>query len=157
MTTGKVRYDWLAVFASFAAALLVSSIGLSLNPDASAMNRSPHSWDSASAVTPFPVTPDRPNEVEFLTPEMGKFEEDLPSFARFAWQNFIALNWPAHPAELGLPNKEKQLGDPARKVVWQTWKTMHEVFPADVMVNPPKGWGLGWEAWMPQRPKLVDV
>ncbi len=47
----------------------------------------------------------------------------------FAWRAFIALNWPSklEAAERGLPDREKALGDPGKRV-WETFKSDYELF-----------------------------
>ena len=63
----------------------------------------------------------------------------------FAWQEFIALNWPAGP-QAGQPNQREapsstcKFGDPSadcKLLVWQTMRGKAEIFPGDS--NPPPG------------------
>jgi hypothetical protein len=55
-------------------------------------------------------------------------------FARFAWKEFIALNWPAvnSPNRRGIPdepqNKAKFFEDVKAPRVWETWKQDWELF-----------------------------
>ena len=55
----------------------------------------------------------------------------------FAWQSFVAVNWPALPGQRGVPDWKKKIGQPG-DVVWNTWKTPGEVFLADG--QKPPGW-----------------
>jgi hypothetical protein len=61
----------------------------------------------------------------------------------FAWQSFIALNWPADPAKNGQPNpnvQAKDFGEPGdtSSTVWETYKAAQDVFlPA---AKSPAGW-----------------
>jgi hypothetical protein len=66
--------------------------------------------------------------------------------ADFAWQEFIALNWPAGPQQ-GLngqretPSSTCKFGDPSPNcglLVWQTFRGKVEIFPGDG--NPPPGY-----------------
>jgi hypothetical protein len=52
----------------------------------------------------------------------------------FAWQSFVALNWPA--AARGVPDRTKVIGQPG-PLVWDTWKSPEEVFYADGRRPPP--------------------
>src|SRR5262249_61703217 len=66
-------------------------------------------------------------------------EQARPFFDYFSWQSFIALNWPADPAQRGVAS---QPGDPAAfqkafkpnaagqypPTVWSTWKQAFELF-----------------------------
>ena len=55
----------------------------------------------------------------------------------FAWQAFVAVNWPALPGQRGVPDLQKKIGQPG-DVVWNTWKTPGEVFLANG--QQPPGW-----------------
>ena len=57
-------------------------------------------------------------------PEMATFEQA----AMFAWQEFIALNWPAAPNQRGVADTTKKLGDPGT-LVWETYRGKVEIFP----------------------------
>ena len=48
-------------------------------------------------------------------------------FDQYSWQMFVALNWPAQDGQRGTPNCNKQPGD-AGYTVWQTYKTVSEIF-----------------------------
>ncbi len=48
-------------------------------------------------------------------------------FDQYSWQMFIALNWPAQDGQRGTPNCSQQPGD-AGYTVWQTYKTVEEIF-----------------------------
>lgn len=48
----------------------------------------------------------------------------------FAWQQFIALNWPADPSYPGLPDFRRKLNAPGARV-WETWRSVSEVFLPD--------------------------
>ena len=45
----------------------------------------------------------------------------------FAWQSFVALNWPVLATARGVPDKSRKIGQPG-PVVWHTWKQIEEVF-----------------------------
>jgi hypothetical protein len=68
--------------------------------------------------------------------------------AAFAWQEFIALNWPAGPQrgilrQRDTPNTTLRFGDPTYTgpLVWQTFRGKVEIFPGNVspfkVVAPP--------------------
>ncbi len=66
----------------------------------------------------------------------GAANAHLTDAATFAWQEFIALNWPAVPQTGKLntrdtPDKTKKFGDPAHigQVVWETFRSKVEIFP----------------------------
>jgi hypothetical protein len=68
--------------------------------------------------------------------------QDLPAnptqadAVAFAWQSFVAVNWPAKAGVRGVPDQTKLIGQPG-PVVWQTWKMPDEVFYADGGTPPP--------------------
>jgi len=61
---------------------------------------------------------------------------DLPSkptqtdAVTFAWQSFVALNWPALANQRGVPDTNRKIGA-SGPVVWHTWKIPEEVFLAN--------------------------
>jgi hypothetical protein len=54
----------------------------------------------------------------------------------FAWQQFVALNWPALAGARGVPDTSKTIGAPGDEVVWHTWKAPDEIFYADGRTPP---------------------
>ena len=54
----------------------------------------------------------------------------------YAWQSFVALNWPALSGQRGVPDPAKVIGQPGG-VVWHTWKTPDEIFYPDGQTPPP--------------------
>lgn len=82
-----------------------------------------------------PLSPDLPGD------------SDFPSHAAvqcFAWQEFVALQWPAKPGSPGEPDRSRGPGDfgkPGDRTpfVWETYKDAHEVFLADG--SKPAPWG----------------
>lgn len=93
------------------------------------------------------ISPKVPNEVNppftFGDKPTGGASSATPEQASaFAWQEFIALNWPAGPQE-GKPNQREtpsascRFGDPncAGPTVWQTFRGKVEIFPGQG--NPP--------------------
>lgn len=96
----------------------------------------------ATAQAPLPITisPQVPSE---LNPDQGGAPKATPEqSAAFAWQEFIALNWPAGPQE-GKPNQretpstEYKFGDTkyTGPLVWETLRSKVEIFPGKG--NPP--------------------
>ena len=104
-----------------------------------------HAPDTASAkpaAFPTPLSPDLPYDVAI--PQLRSLSEtpdkaappytipgdNVPSAQRlfdiFAWQSFIALNWPASPD--GAPDKGKTLADITSPRVWERYVEVSEVF-----------------------------
>ena len=67
-------------------------------------------------------------------------DADLTELAQFAWQEFIALNWPAVSDGRGVPDTSPSqvngfitasaVGGPTYTPVWQTYWHRNELFPA---------------------------
>lgn len=72
-----------------------------------------------------------------LNPQGGGAANATPAqAAAFAWQSFIALNWPAGPQEgrpgqRDTPSRTSFFGDPAHRgpLVWETFRHKYEIFP----------------------------
>ncbi|MBZ0274839.1 MAG: hypothetical protein K8I60_01770 [Anaerolineae bacterium] len=67
----------------------------------------------------------------------------------FAWQMLAAMNTPALAGQRGVPDPNKQFGDPG-PVVWETWKGMDEVYLPDGSTPLP------WNSPLPPK-VLVDT
>ena len=96
----------------------------------------------AQSPIPIVISSKVPNE---LNPENGGAPNATPDqAAAFAWQEFIALNWPAGPQE-GMPNQrdtpsaQYNFGDPKATgpLVWETLRGKVEIFPG---INSPPGY-----------------
>ena len=84
-------------------------------------------------------------------PSSGGAPEATPDqAAAFAWQEFIALNWPAGP-QAGKPGQRDtasttvKFGDPnyTGPLTWETFRSKVEIFPGNVnpfKVVPPPGY-----------------
>lgn len=65
----------------------------------------------------------------------GAQDAHLQDAAVFAWQMFIALNWPAESGVRDMPDTTKRLGDTAYSginglpLVWHTYRSKVEIFP----------------------------
>ena len=103
-----------------------------------------------AAQTPIPIiiSPKVPNE---LNPDGGGAPNATPDqAAAFAWQEFIALNWPAGPQEgqpgqRETPSTQLNFGDPiySGPLVWETFRGKVEIFPGNpdgMTVTPPPGY-----------------
>jgi hypothetical protein len=71
-----------------------------------------------------------------LTPE---------SAAEFAWNEFIALNWPEQAGMRGQPDDDQYFGNnalgPGQPLVWETLRSKVELFPGNGdALHPPNGW-----------------
>ena len=100
----------------------------------------------AAATAPYPgppitvsstLPPDLPNQG-------GAPAATIYDAASFAWQEFIALNWPAvdqtgQPNTRGMPNTSQNFGTdtPSQPVVWETYRSKVETFPG---VGDPPGY-----------------
>jgi hypothetical protein len=82
-----------------------------------------------------------PDEPAFDPDERGDEEKDRPFFNDFSWRAFIALNWPAADDRRGEPDPTKPFGDRAERVVWESWKSLDELYPNDPIATPPTAWG----------------
>lgn len=84
------------------------------------------------------------------SPPSGGAPEATPAqAAAFAWQEFIALNWPAvaqegQPGQRDTPSPTCRFGDPSADcglLVWETYRHKVETFPGNAnpfnLVNPP--------------------
>ncbi len=97
---------------------------------------------------PRPSEKDLPKTLSYHQPtglpedvaETGKEDTDRPLFAHFAWQSFIALNWPADINARNSPQVEKALGAPSQRVVWETWKSIYELYPESSQGPLPTDW-----------------
>lgn len=92
----------------------------------------------AHAASPAPERPVPPSPV--LSPNVPVDISPQPTQAdavNFAWQEFVAVNWPALPGQRGVPDLHKKIGQPG-DVVWNSWKTPGEVFTRNGA--PPAGW-----------------
>jgi hypothetical protein len=100
---------------------------------------------AAGAGADFPepnITPDLPISVP--KPQMGH-----EPFDWFAWQVFVALNWPAALDAKGIPirgraNTSASIGDPGPRV-WQTYKADWELYGDGKQMPAPTAWS-SWTA-----------
>jgi hypothetical protein len=90
--------------------------------------------ESGGLVTfPTPLSPILPFDIN--VEDFRKLDRDkqIPEAQRlfdvFAWQTFIALNWPATAD--GSPNESKSMSDNASARVWMSWRTNDSVFKPD--------------------------
>ena len=95
------------------------------------------------------IPPDEPfvcSDLPAVEPSLP-FDVDLPNHPNlqcFAWQQFIALNWPARSGHPGEPDHDRRAaswGDPDDRTpsVWETYKEAHEVFLPGAA--EPRPWG----------------
>jgi hypothetical protein len=71
-------------------------------------------------------------------------------FDCLAWQSFIALNWPAQQGCRGVPDTTAQFAAGVGPRVWETLKTVFEVFQSQ---NPT--WDPSNQAWNSAQPSAV--
>jgi len=81
---------------------------------------------------PITISPNVPSDINGGAPNA-----DLQEAAIFAWQEFIALNWPAESGTRDTPDTGELFGDPnfTGPLVWQTYRHKVEIYPG--MGDPP--------------------
>lgn len=96
----------------------------------------PETIAQINPAVPLQINPD-PNLIKDIPAPIN-----LQSAAVFAWQEFIALNWPAVQQgnilnSRDTPDTNKKLGDPTHSgpLVWHTFRAKVEIYPGDGM--PP--------------------
>ncbi len=84
----------------------------------------------------------------------GADQATLADAATFAWQEFIALNWPALAGTRDTPDESKLFGDPTYEgpLVWHTYRHKVEIYPGQ---GQPPGYDpadadFGYDALPPQ-------
>lgn len=153
----------------------VATTGYMLWRARSSEEKPPH--NAAPPASDAPTTPDAPAEASATArpepavamtsctmntpcPNRPKVSPDIPANLTcttqnaadcMAWQDFIALNWPASPSDPGQPDTDastSSYGEPAdagsfQSVVWEGYKSPREVFLPDGGTPPP------WDAAPP--------
>jgi hypothetical protein len=61
----------------------------------------------------------------------GAFKNSPQNAAIFAWEAFIALNWPAAPGTRDTPDSAKPFGANVSPVAWETMRAKVEVYPGN--------------------------
>lgn len=92
------------------------------------------------ATAPPPLNRVPPDLPTFDPEEKGETAKDRPAFNRFSWQDFLALNWPAADDRRGVPHPTARLGAAADRVVWESWKSLDELYPDDPTRVGPTPW-----------------
>ncbi|QJW97348.1 hypothetical protein [Frigoriglobus tundricola] len=86
----------------------------------------PHRGEAPRADAPAraldPSLPAEPNETEDQ-------DKDQLAFSQFSWGEFVALNWPARDRTRGEADPDKPFGAATGPVVWESWKSVDELFP----------------------------
>jgi hypothetical protein len=72
----------------------------------------------------------RPADVAYDPASLATPEKRQRMFDCYAWETFIALNWPADTSQRGVPDKTGKIGDPGERV-WETYKQVYEMFQPD--------------------------
>ncbi|AZC18922.1 hypothetical protein [Pseudomonas sp. CMR5c] len=80
------------------------------------------------------VSPNVPRDIPGGAPQAS-----LAAAAAFAWQEFIALNWPARAGQRDVPDFNRPFGASGGPLVWQTYRSKVEIFPGNgnANVGPP--------------------
>ena len=85
---------------------------------------------SGQAAPTVTVSPDFPADIPG-----GAAAADLTTAAEFAWQEFIALSWPAAGSPRDTPDTSKKLGQPGT-TVWETFRGKVEIYPGTPAAQP---------------------
>jgi hypothetical protein len=93
--------------------------------------------------------------------EGGAPSASLQKAAEFAWQEFIALNWPAAAGTRDTPDTESKFGDPSTTdaLVWETYRHKVEIYPGvgDPPGFDPEAEDFGYSAVPPQYNYAIEV
>ena len=82
------------------------------------------------------IAPDVPSDVQG-----GAKNADLRTAARYAWNEFIALNWPAKDGVRDTADPNRKFGEQTGAVVWETFRSKVEIYPGNGNAdNGPHGW-----------------
>jgi hypothetical protein len=127
----------LAVFT-----LSLLMLGIAARKESSSSNQTPAAMSDTGAI-PITISSAVPSELNPGTgPGFGAPSASMQQAAAFAWQEFIALNWPAVPQTGALntrdtPDNNCKFGDPkcTGPLVWETFRGKVEIFPGQG--NPP--------------------
>ena len=88
---------------------------------------------------PQPLSPDLPYDVDVDVLRQldrdGQVPEAQRLFDIFAWQAFVALNWPA--TSDGTPDRDKTIADSRAPRVWMGWRTNESVYLPDGSMPAP--------------------
>jgi hypothetical protein len=68
----------------------------------------------------------------------GATNATLQQAAEFAWQEFIALNWPAKAGQRDTPDGGQNFGSGSGPLVWQTFRSKVEIF--NIIKDAPPGY-----------------
>lgn len=87
-----------------------------------------------SGAPPIVVQPNLPADIPG-----GAQNASLAQAAAFAWQEFIALNWPAQAGVRDTPDTSLPFGNQSGPLVWETFRGKVEIFPGNgsATVGPP--------------------
>lgn len=86
---------------------------------------------SASAQTTITVNATLPSDIP------GAPNATLQQSAAFAWQEFIALNWPALPGQRDMADSSQKFGAGGGLLVWETFRSKVEIFNLTKQGTPP--------------------
>jgi hypothetical protein len=86
----------------------------------------------ARAQVAIDVSPTLPKDIAGGAPSAA-----LQQAAAFAWQEFIALNWPAMAGQRDVADQNQKFGAGAGPLVWQTFRSKVEIFNVNKDGVPP--------------------
>jgi hypothetical protein len=115
-------------------ALMIVAVSLGGSRTPLSAQNTPPAVDNA---LPIQVIPDLPSDIA------GSAQgASLQAAALFAWQEFIALNWPAKVGLRDTPDKSQKFGaHTSGPLVWHTYRAKNEIFPGgNSAATPPHGY-----------------
>ncbi|MDQ3742868.1 MAG: hypothetical protein M3444_00510 [Acidobacteriota bacterium] len=106
---------------------------------------------STKAAPAAPSIPPDAWQIPFAPDNEGSPDQTEGDYYKFAWQSFIALNWPALSGRRGAPDTTKKIGDKGADgqllpVVWDTFKGPSELFLPNAQTPGP------WDSPPPAPP-----
>lgn len=126
-TTSRAAF-WVAL-----SAVVVGALAISPHNHTMRVHAATAPVPTAPPITIIPVVPAELNPTSGGAPTAS-----LQQAAAFAWQEFIALNWPAVPQTGALntrdtPDNKCKFGDPkcSGPLVWETFRGKVEIFPGE--------------------------
>jgi hypothetical protein len=94
------------------------------------------------------LDPTMPTDVA-VSPDELPVDHAQRMFDCLSWRTFVALNWPAMKGCRGVPDGAEQFGKGDGARVWETFKTVYEVFQHD-----DRGWDPADQEWNSDAPAL---
>lgn len=88
-----------------------------------------------------------------ITTPGGAPAASLAEASRFAWEEFIAMNWPGAAGKRGVADSAARLDAADRPRVWETWRNRVEAYPG--IGSPTGGDGAGAAYGFDREPRYI--